>query len=391
MKIQKLHGLNSTKKNGYTTDPQYKVQINNVSFRANGDEFVKIVSDSSEVRIQALKKRFENLLQDANLKKDYSDIIEKTRAIQKRTKAMAFISEEYQIILDLLSNSSSGELSSDVEIIDEFLDASSRLDKGKGFHRVSGYDAIKKKLRIEFVLKTMMMARTSQKIDVPNAILVYGLPGNGKSLFSDALAEESLSNKSVVDAGALSEKEAMLKIVKHAKQAKQDYINSGDKKQRTIILVNEAEVLANPNSSVFQQFRDFIENCAEEYKCTLFLTSNHPIIFDKSILSKTITPLKIGIEPADKKDCKEIIDDMLTLIGRMPKGGTDDLVEAFYRNPDRCYSNDAIKKIISNTLRDFPHPTISDFLKVIERNDIRPTVSPRNLNDFYDIRKTLEG
>lgn len=188
----------------------------------------------------------------------------------------------------------------------------------------------------------------------------------------------------------MTKEEAMQKILDSAAQAKKDYIDSKDKKQRTIILVNEADVLANYKSSVFKEFKELIQNCSKEYNCTLFLTSNHPEFFDKSILSSDVTKFKIGIEPADKNTCKQIVIDRLTKVGKSPTGNVDVLIDAFFKNPNEYYSNGDIVAVLDNALAEFKNPSIENHLKIIDRNDVPPSISKEALKDFYATQKNLE-
>lgn len=391
MKIQSLKTFNVNKPSANKMQIQNPIQRHNLSFSGRNDEFIKVADNAFEVAIISLKIRLEKLIKESQVKKVYSNISEELEEIQSRNAKMADISEKFQIINEALTRSSYKELSKDAGIVADFIDAMYRIDKNEGFNRISGYDEIKKTLENKFVLKTMMMARTSQKVDVPNALMIYGPTNVGKTTFARALAEQTLSNIETVDAGKMTEDDAMKKIIEFAKQSKQNYISSGDKKQRTIILINEAEVLAAEDSLILKDFKNLINNCAEEYKCTLFLTTNKPNFFDASILDKAITPIKIGIEPADEKTAKKIVDNMLVSAGKLPKESIEKFVDAFYANPDRYYSNGDIVRVVNDTLSEFNNPSINDFISVLGRNEVPPSISKKSLNDFYNTKADLEN
>lgn len=388
MKIQSIKLTGNLNSNNYSTKP-----INNfysTSFKGSNDTFVKVADDTLDVACQKIKLRFQKLLEEAHSKKTYSNILEEINEIQSQNNQIARISEEYKIILEVLNSSSKKNISKDAQIILDFLNAKDKIAKDKGWNRVSGYQKIKDDLEKEFILKDVMMSHTSQNKEVPNALLVFGPQSIGKSLFAKAIAEETLSNILVVDAGEMTKEEAMQKILGSAKKAKQDYINSKGQKQRTIILINEAEVLANPKSTVFKNFKKLIQDCSKEYNCTLFLTSNHPEFFDKSILSSDITKFKIGIEPADKKTCKQIVTDRLTKAETLPNGDIDRLINAFFKNPNEYYSNGDIVTVLDNALAEFKNPSIENYLKIIDRNDVPPSISKEALQNFYATQKNLE-
>lgn len=391
MKIQGTITTSSNKNNNYifTSDKNSLTQSHFISFGGK-DEFVKVADYTIGITSGYLKERFHKLLEEVNFEKVYSNTLEEIEAICERNKKLAKISEEYQIIDNLLDGSSQNNLTQDAQIVANYLEAMDNISKDKGFGRISGYDDIKNKLKNEFILKIMMMARTSQIIDVPNALIVFGPNSCGKTTFARALSEQTMSNVKVIDATHMPEEKTMDEIFKVLQKSKKDYIESGSKKQRTFLVVNEAEVLAEPKSPVLAKLKKVIKNCSQKYKCTLFLTSNHPLIFDSEILSPNLTPIKIGMPPADKKNCKEIIDNMLIMARKFPQEGTERLVEAFYKNSDRFYSNGNIISVINNTLRDFSNPSVKDFIKVLERNDIRPSITKKSLDEFYETQKYLQ-
>ena len=285
--------------------------------------------------------------------------------------------------------------------VGQWIDDMDKLAKeNKGLKKVYGYKEIKDFLTNKFVLEDMMLDKvTGGKGKVPNALLVYGLPNNGKSLFAKALAEQSLSHldevtigkigKEAREKGLSKEKLAMDRIKEYARNSLKNYKSNDN--QRTIILVNEAEYVAKPSSPVYEEFSNFIRTCSDDYKCTLFLTTNFPTDFAKNVLSQA--PYKIGIAPADRKTCKEIIHSVLNPIAKMPTEGSDILVDSFFKTPNKFYSNANIIDIINNTLNEFTGrtPLIRDYQEVIKRNDVTPSITKEDLDAFYKAKQTLEG
>lgn len=401
MQVQKLSNINITRKTDYLANPRYKETKYNISFGNKEDVFVRMADSTFATASRALREKLQKVLTESNQNIKYSSIVDEIRAIAGRNAKIADISEKYKVIIEGLKNSSNENRPKDAEAINRFIEGLEKLGQNEGFNKVFGYQNIKKKLENEFILGKIMMERTSQEVNVPNAVLMFGPSCNGKSFFAGALAEHTLSHSETVDLaklgkearekGVSKERLAMDKIKEYAEIAKKNYIEND--KQRTIIIVNEADNLAKPSSPVFKEFSDFIANCSKEHKCTLFLTTNYPERFDKSVLSKDITPFKIGIEPANRDNCKEIICGVLNRHGKLLEKGIDKLVDAFFRNHNKTYSNGNIVDIITNTVNEFKPktPSLEDYLEVIERNDVAPSIAKEDLESFYTKKKQLEG
>lgn len=278
-------------------------------------------------------------------------------------KQISCLTSQYAELNEILNNSDVKNLEKDERNLLNYLIGLQNMSKNKGFNRIVGYDNVKDMLTSEFIVKTMAKARTSQKTDVPNAFLFFGPTGCGKTTFAHALAEQTLSFVDTVDLANLSEEEAMCAILDKAQTARQNYINSGDEKKRTILIVNEFDSIANKYSPVVNELVDFMQNCADEYKCTLFLTSNYPLDIDPRILDSKITPKKFAIPPADYSVAKGIAEKRLEMYGRKING-IDSFVSVLFSNPDLLYSNANIATIIDKVVKSTEFPTVDDYILV---------------------------
>lgn len=401
MKVQNstsINVINSPKT--YSTNPKFN-KYAQINFSGRNDEFVRATEDAFEITGQKLRQRFQKLLQEASQTSSSSNITDQIYSISRRNEDTAQISEEYRIFDNTINLALKKGLPEMAKKVGQWIDDMDKLAKeNKGLKKVYGYKEIKDFLTNKFVLEDMMLDKvTGGKGKVPNTLLVYGLPNNGKSLFAKALAEQSLSRLEEVTIGKIGkearerdiskERLAMDRIKEYAKNSLRNYHDNDN--QRTIILVNEAEYIAKPSSPVYEEFSEFIKTCSDKYKCTLFLTTNHPIDFAKNVLSQA--PYKIGIAPADRKTCKEIIHSVLNPIGKMPTEGSDILVDSFFRTPDKFYSNANIIDIINNTLNEFTGktPLIKDYQEVIKRNDVTPSIKKEDLDTFYKAKQALES
>ena len=347
---------------------------NPISF--GNDSFEK--KDDSFGETAKLRKTYEQINQE-RMKKVYDSSLESQEELMRENERTL---REYKKINEILDKSDKQNYSKDFDIISKFLDAMDNLEKNKGFNRISGYEEIKEKLKEEFILSSIMKDRTSQGADVPNVVLFYGPSNNGKTLFAQALAEQSLSNIVTVSGG---EDDAMELINGYAEESLKNYNKSLDKK-RTIIVVNEAELLANECSFDIDEFKNFIKDCSDKYKCTIFLTSNIPLHIDKDILAQI--SFKVPVEPADRKTCKEIIVDNFNTANIKPEGNIDNLVNAFFVDPEKIYANGDIVNILKSTLQDKPNATISDFIKILKKYE-KTTISAEDINNFEEDKKAL--
>ena len=347
---------------------------NTLSF--GNDSFEK--NDNTFDETAKLRKRYEQINQE-RMKKVYDSSLESQEELMRENERTL---REYKKINEILDKSDKQNYSKDFDVISKFLDAMDNIEKNKGFNRISGYEEIKEKLKEEFILSTIMKDRTSQGADVPNIVLFYGPSNNGKTTFAQALAEQSLSNIVTVSGG---EDDAMELINDSAQKALKNYNESPDKK-RTIIVVNEAELLANECSFDIEKFKNFIKDCSSKYKCTLFLTSNTPLFIDNDILAQT--NFKVPVGTADRKTCKEIIVDNFNTLNIKPEGNIDNLVNAFFVNPEKFYANGDIVNILRSTLQDKPNATISDFIKTLKKYE-KTTISVEDINNFEEDKKAL--
>ena len=347
---------------------------NTLSF--GNDSFEK--KDDSFGETAELRKRYEQINQE-RMKKVYDSSLESQEELMRENERTL---REYKKINEILDKSDKQNYSKDFDVISKFLDAMDNIEKNKGFNRISGYEEIKEKLKEEFILSTIMKDRTSQGADVPNIVLFYGPSNNGKTTFAQALAEQSLSNIVTVSGG---EDDAMELIKDYAEESLKNYNESTDKK-RTIIVVNEAELLANECSFDIEKFKNFIKDCSSKYKCTLFLTSNTPLFIDNDILAQT--NFKVPVGTADRKTCKEIIVDNFNTLNIKPEGNIDNLVNAFFVNPEKFYANGDIVNILRSTLQDKPNATISDFIKTLKKYE-KTTISVEDINNFEEDKKAL--
>ena len=401
MKVQSFKSFSPINNRQYSSNPRQSIPYK-VSFTSNSGKIAKSTMERLAPSIEVLKQRFLTAIEEVQQKKTYSNISEELGALAKRNLNLVGINEEYRIfnkqINDILKNAVPEQAKKMAQWID---DTRTLEQENKGFKRVFGYQKIKQDLKQKFALETIMVDRVMGGVKVPNAIAIFGLPNNGKSLFVKALTEHSHSAFKEVNIGEMvndefetgipAERAAMDTIKKLAKWSLQNHVDNDG--QRTIMLVNEADAIADSKSPVFEEFSRFIQTCSERYKCTLALTSNNIQSFDKSILSNDITPLKIGLPPADRETCKEVFQGVLEPLGKMPSEGMDLLVNEFFKSHDKVYSNAGIIDVINSTLQTLngKTPLVKDYLDTIKKGYIRPSIPKAEVETFYEQKRLYES
>ena len=248
-----------------------------------------------------------------------------------------------------------------------------------GFERIYGYEKEKEYLRREFGIKKMALAKTSigEKVDVPNAILFYGVTGTGKSTFALALAEQMGANIIKIGPGSFDDKnEAMAKILQAAKKSKELYDKSGAEKQRSFIIIDEVNGL-----NLNEKFAEFLKDCSEKYKCTVFMTTNHPFNIPSNVLDAI--PLTVGLELPDEENIRSFV--KIFLERAKVEGDVNEITNTFLSLQKENFirfANTHLKDILKNIM----HQNKKITKKQIEyefKTSARRFLLPSDLIKFY--------
>lgn len=192
----------------------------------------------------------------------------------------------------------------------------------------------------------------------------------------------------IVNTADMSEVDAMNMIENYANQSKEQY-NKSEIKQRSIIVIDEANAIAYEDSPIIDRLKKLIQNCSKDYKCTLFLTTNHPLNLPSELL-KEITPFKIPVIPPDETTIKAILDKKLKQAGCNKCVDTQYIAEKMSTNPTRMYSNSDISRIIDDLLLQTPNPTTKEFLNLMNDDFHKPTITTKKLSKFRNEMEQLQ-
>ena len=264
--------------------------------------------------------------------------------------------------------------------------------EGKGWAKVAGNEPIKEKLNESFI-RRLSAERAGVNVKFPNGILFYGPKSTGKTNFASAFAEQSGCN--YVDINMLeSDDDILTSLLKAANDSKKNYEASGKEKKRTIILLDECDAIAsegekdlNPafkDGSRLAKLKNFLQKCSEEFKCTVFMTTNHPLRFSSEVLADHRIPVKIFLGPPEAEDAAEIFKHYLT-------GETDQVIDYTAlanevmkpREKNQAFSVGHIKEICEKVTEKLKRATTQKSL-IDAIKEIGPDVTPEEMAKFAE-------
>lgn len=253
----------------------------------------------------------------------------------------------------------------------------------KGWNRVAGNELLKERFNQSFIRK-LAAEQDGINVKMPNGILFYGLPSTGKTAFAKALTEQSGCNIQEIDM-MKPKHEIISDLLKAGHKSLENYKQSGNERKRTIILLDEFDTAIREDDSFEPKMKNFLQKCSDEYKCTVLMTTSHPLNIDSELLAEQRVPLKIFLGPPEKEDAAAIFKFYL-------KGATDQAIDhnkladevLKARKTNYAFSVGRIKNVVeicADSATKLGHKITEDgLLKVIR--GIGPDISPAKMEKF---------
>lgn len=198
-----------------------------------------------------------------------------------------------------------------------------------GYGRISGYENVKSILREKFITP-LSLKNTSIDIPIPNAILLYGPTGVGKTELAKAVAEQGKCKLIPFDD---VESNSELKEWLDSK-----FAEANNASRHYIIQIDEFDEFCEDNETT-KIFEEYIKN-ANKNNVTFILTTNNPLDINDKLLQETVN---IPIAPADKKDALQVLKHYNSNLTDDEYSEIVDLL--FDKSQDGAYSNGQIQHI----------------------------------------------
>lgn len=270
--------------------------------QANQKQMINVEISNNELigKLESLKALQQSLLNDYN--KCVKEIKETMQSIPSDSKEF----ETMQDIANLSNNYYAEEfnnINETINLADKILKFNELLHKKtsqKGFSRIAGYDNIKQILEDKFI-KPINSLKKDNKQEFPNIILFYGPKGCGKTLFTNALGDETTSNVIKLELTLDSDND-FENLQKAIEEAKKLYEKNG---KYSIIHIDEIDGFLSDKTYKSNETKNLVQSLSNNY-CTIIATTNYPEKVNRSFISGQAVE-KIYVGPPDKKNIQEVL------------------------------------------------------------------------------------
>lgn len=224
----------------------------------------------------------------------------------------------------------------------------------EGFNQIAGYED-EKNILYKYFISEIEKAEQGEEANVPNAVLFFGPKGNGKTTFSKAFAQEIGANLIQTKIALKDQSELCAKfyerLIKKANKAKELYEETG---KPSVIFIDEIDRIADNDSTIIPELKDFIKDCYKKYHCIVFAATNHPLNIQLPITGEeSLFPYVVSVDPPNAENKQAILkyylNDRLTNASDEDYKMLADMLKEQEEKTGGLYSNSFIKDKICLT------------------------------------------
>lgn len=175
------------------------------------------------------------------------------------------------------------------------------IPNNTGLESIAGYKDELEVIQKEFIDR-VNAEKQGQKVDIFGSILFFGPYGNGKTHITEAVAKATdCVIKPILN--VKDRQKAMDKIMKLAKGSEERFKTD---RTRTVIFIDEVDKLIGKNSTVSEEFEEFIKDCSKKYHCSVFAATNNPLNLSVNFSDPDVFPIKMSIDPPNEENMEEV-------------------------------------------------------------------------------------
>lgn len=371
-----------------------------IGFNIHQGLLVKKVEDSIKDKEALLKQKEESI-----------KLMEEKQNLLNERYEMALQSHaKDEIILDLkkqledikrTTNEKKMDYAKEVEkinILKQEQEILTKRESGRGWDRIAGYKTLKTQLEEAFINK-LPLEKSGYEVNLPNGILLYGQHGTGKTRFAEAFAQEA--NCNFVSIETLNDSDEIIEEIRSAlRKSKKNYYSKETPKKRTIILLDDFNAIAKLSNeeklaleseyydfedTTVGQLVDLLKDCANKYKATIFMTTNHPKKIESELLNSNLIPYQIFLGPPNPNDAAQIFKYHTQNFTQQEIDYTKlgyGVAKAIDNN--EAYSAQGIVNVVEHAKEKSKGGQITESNLLESINEVKPDITSKTFYDFYD-------